>query len=698
MARRQPTEGTTRSHAAIYEPLMALPVPPIDDSSEWLEADGLGGFASGTATGINTRRYHALLLAARRPPTDRVVLVNTVEAWLETPGGTYPLSSQRYAPGVTHPLGAASITSFTTDPWPIWIYTVAPGVRVRHERVVRHGEPTVLLTWSLLDPVKDATLVVRPLLSGRDYHALHHANASFRFDADVWGGRVQWDPYPGLPSVVALTNGDYDHRPDWYRSFIYDAERARGQDCVEDLATPGIIRYELSGAGHTHGEAVLVLSTRCDREPRPWTARSVCTLAEKIRHSEHERRATMASPLIRAADAYIVKRQPTPEHPAGATIIAGYPWFADWGRDTFISLRGLCLSPGGERLDEARDILLTWSALVSEGMLPNRLPDRGDEPEYNAADASLWFVIAAYEYLSRARETRHGRPEDRTTLIRAIDAIITGYSRGTRYNIGLQPDGLIRAGTEGVQLTWMDAKVGDWVVTPRIGKPVEIQALWLNALRCHAELSGSEHPAASIGAESFVKRFWSDARGWLCDVVDANHNPGQLDETFRPNQLYAVGGLPVALLPAAACRRVVDAVEKRLLTPLGPRSLAADASGYRGRYEGDVWSRDGAYHMGTVWPYLMGPFVEAWVRCRGSTDEAKREARERFLRPLVDGLATDGIGHISEIADGDPPHARRGCPFQAWSVGEALRLDRAVLATTGPREASPAKPARAGAR
>jgi predicted glycogen debranching enzyme len=369
MTRRQPAHGTL---GAVHEPLMSLPAPRIDDSSEWLEPDGLGGFASGTATGINTRRYHALLLASRRPPTERVVLVNTVEAWLETPGGTYPLTSQRYAPGVTHPFGAALVTSFTTDPWPIWIYTVAPGIRVRHERLVRHGEPTVLLTWSLLDPVKDAKLVVRPLLSGRDYHSLHHANAQFRFDADVWGGRVQWDPYPGMPSVVALTNGDYDHRPDWYRSFIYDAERARGQDCVEDLATPGILRYDLSG-----GEAVLTLSTRCDREPRPWTARSVGALADKIRHSEYERRTTMASPLVRAADAYIVKRQPTPEHPPGATIIAGYPWFADWGRDTFISLRGLCLSPGAERLEEARDILLTWSALDSEGMLPNRLPDRG---------------------------------------------------------------------------------------------------------------------------------------------------------------------------------------------------------------------------------------------------------------------------------------------------------------------------------
>ena len=666
---------------ASFEPIFASPAPPIDDSSEWLEPDGLGGFASGTATGINTRRYHALLLVSRRPPTDRCVLVNAVEVWLEIGGGsahggqTHALSSQRYAPGVTHPLGATCITAFRTDPWPIWVYAAATGVRVRHERLVAHGEPTALLTWSLLEPVEQARLCVRPLLSGRDYHSLHHANANFRFDADVWGGRVQWDPYPGCPSIVAVTNGEYDHRPDWYRSFQYDAERDRGQDCVEDLATPGLISFDLS-----KGEAVLVLSTECDREPKPWTPRAAGALADRIRQSEYARRSKAPSPLVRAADAYIVKRQPTRDHPPGSTIIAGYPWFTDWGRDTFISLRGLCLSRGAERLDDARDILLTWSALVTDGMLPNRLPDRGDEPEFNAVDASLWFIIAAGEYLARARETRHGKPEDKRALTRASEAIVAGYSKGTRYHIGLDKDGLIRAGVEGLQLTWMDAKVGDWVVTPRIGKAVEIQALWLNALRSLAELTGTEHPAFLIGMESFSKRFWSEQRGWLCDVVDVAHNPGQIDESFRPNQLYAVGALPLALVEDAICRKVVDAVESRLLTPVGPRSLAPGSLNYRGRYEGDLCSRDGAYHMGTVWPYLMGPFVQAWVRSRGGTSEARQEARHRFLRPLLDTMWTDGIGHISEIADGDPPHHGRGCPFQAWSVAEAMRLDRDVLA------------------
>lgn len=676
-----------RATLRVYPALLSTPPCPIDEGSEWLEPDGLGGFASGTATGINTRRYHAILLASMRPPADRFVLVNTLDAWVQTPEGVFPLTSQRYAPGITYPLGAPTIVSFTTDPWPTWILEPTPGVRVRHERVVRHGEPTTLLTWSLVDTGTidgPTSLIVRPLMSGRDYHALHHANAAFRFDADIWGGRVQWEPYAGVPPIVAITNGDYEHRPDWYRNFLYEAERARGQDCIEDLASPGVLRWDLAAR-----DAVLTFSTQCDAEPHEWTEDGAAELAETIKSTEHARRGAFqggGGALQRAADAYIVRRQPSRDHPAGTTVIAGYPWFTDWGRDTFISLRGLCLSRGAERLDDARDILLTWASLVSEGMLPNRLPDRGDEPEYNAVDASLWFVVAAGAYLARAKGQKHGRPEDRRTLVRAIDAIVTGYSRGTRYNIRLDTDGLLRAGVEGVQLTWMDAKVGGWVVTPRIGKPVEIQALWLNALKVHAELTGADHPAFAPGMDSFGKRFWDERRGFLADVVDVNHNPGQIDESFRPNQLYAVGGLPVKLLDDASCALVVDAVEKRLLTPMGPRSLAPDAHGYRGRYEGDLLSRDGAYHMGTVWPYLTGAFVEAWVRARGSTDEAKREARQRFLMPLVQRMSGGGVGHICEIADGDEPHAGRGCPFQAWSVAEALRLDRDVLAVGSPVE------------
>ena len=361
--------------------------------------------------------------------------------------------------------------------------------------------------------------------------------------------------------------------------------------------------------------------------------------------------------------------------------MAGYPWFTDWGRDTFIALRGLCLATG--RLDDAREILLEWAGAVSEGMLPNRFPDRGEEPEYNSVDASLWYVVAVHDYLAAASGRRRVSGADRTALTRAVEAILEGYSRGTRYGIRADTDGLLAAGVPGVQLTWMDAKVGDRVVTPRIGKPVEVQALWINALKIGARLSPRPGGMAEKAAASFAARFWNAKGGSLYDVVDCDHVPGTADPRFRPNQIFAVGGLPFALLEGERARRVVDAVEARLWTPLGLRSLAPDDPAYAGRYVGGVAERDGAYHQGTVWPWLVGPFVEAWVRVRGGTAAAKQEARERFLDPLLARMDAAGLGHISEIADGDPPHTPRGCPFQAWSVGEALRLDRVVPVLEG---------------
>ena len=320
-------------------------------------------------------------------------------------------------------------------------------------------------------------------------------------------------------------------------------------------------------------------------------------------------------------------------------------------------MRGLCLATG--RRDEARSILLEWAGAVSEGMLPNRFPDRGEAPEYNSVDASLWYAVAVHET---------GADEPR--LREAVDAILEGYARGTRHGIGADADGLLRAGEPGVQLTWMDAKVGDRVITPRIGKPVEVNALWINALRIGGPRWKELHDRALA---SFTERFWNEARGCLFDVVDPE------DAAFRPNQVLAVGGLPFPVLEGERARRVVDAVEERLWTPVGLRSLAPGEPGYAPRYRGGVAERDGAYHQGTVWPWLLGPFVEAWVRVRGGGARARKQARRRFLEPLLRHLDAAGVGHLPEIADADAPHLPRGCPFQAWSLGEALRLDRLVL-------------------
>jgi len=351
------------------------------------------------------------------------------------------------------------------------------------------------------------------------------------------------------------------------------------------------------------------------------------------------------------------------------------PWFGDWGRDTFVALRGLCLATG--RFEDARDILVEWTWAVSEGMLPNRFPDKGETPEFNSVDASLWVVVASHELLSTAPDVCS---VDHIEKIRsAIEAILSGYSQGTRFGIRLDESGLLACGVPGVQLTWMDAKVGDWVVTPRIGKPVEVQALWLNALLIGAEHNSHWQGLFDSGVEAFRSTFWNESRRCLFDVIDCDHRKGTRDASLRPNQIFAVGGLPACLLEGEPARAVVDTVEASLLTPKGLRSLAPQEPNYGARYEGDVVHRDGSYHQGTVWPWLIGPFVEAWLRVRGNSPAAAHEARNRFLPPLYEHLNEAGIGHISEITDAEAPHTPRGCPFQAWSLGELLRLEHMVL-------------------
>ena len=650
----------------------------LDDTTEWLEADGLGGFASGTTRGLRTRRYHAVLLAATTPPTGRMVLVNGLDAWIAHEderghaGAPEFLTRQRYVPDLVAPGSGATLESFTDEPWPTWTYTLRDGTRIEHEVFVPAGMSVVALRWRAVGRRTSVRLAVRPLLSGRDAHALHHENPAFRFAAEMHHERITWTPYAGVPGVEALTNGSYAPDPQWYRGFQYDEERARGLDFVEDLAAPGVLQWDLG-----EGDAVLILTaTRATAKPGSSDTDTAATTYTRLRRTERARRARFASRLLRAGDAYLVRRG------EGRTIVAGYPWFTDWGRDTFIALRGLCLATG--RLGDARSILLEWAGLVSEGMLPNRFVDQGDAPEYNTVDASLWYVVAVHDYL-RALEGEGRKPpaRDLKRLTEAVQAIMSGHVRGTRYGIHVAQDGLLAAGEPGVQLTWMDAKLGDWVVTPRIGKPVEIQALWLNALRIAAELTTGYQSIYQRGIAAFAGRFWNAATSCLFDVVDADHVAGRDDGTVRPNQLLAVGGLPFPLVTGARARQIVDTLERRLWTPMGMRTLPPDAPGYRPRYEGDTRSRDAAYHQGTVWPWLLGPFVEAWVRVRGGTPEVVGDARRRFLAPLLGHLTEAGLGHISEIADADAPHTPRGCPFQAWSVGEALRLDLQVLSADG---------------
>lgn len=637
-------------------------LPPAKEC-EWLETDGLGGFASGTVGGWRTRRYHALLMPALTPPTGRVSLVAGLDAEVQLLGGGVAISTQRYRPGVMHPDGHARLVAFRGEPWPQWRHEIAAGVFVEHELFLAHGTGEAVLSWRLVGGPLSAILRVRPFLSCRDYHALGRerpVSADFIGEAP---GSVRWGPFPGMPHVVALHNGMHSPGPVWYRDFLLDAETQRGLDDVEDLLMPGTFSFDLA-----RGEAVLVLRAGGSAG----VEESAAALAAALASRESSRRAAFPSPLHGRADQFIVQRG------RGLSIIAGYPWFTDWGRDTFISMRGLCLATG--RVDDARRILLEWAGTVSEGMLPNRFPDSGGTPEYNSVDASLWFIVAVHELFEHVGSRM--KVSERNTLKEACSAIIAGYRRGTRHRIGMDRDGLVFAGEPGVQLTWMDAKVGDWVVTPRVGKPVEIQALWINALRIAGAWDPELRKLATRAAQSLRSRYWNEQGGWLHDVVDVDGVSGRCDASIRPNQVFAFGGLPFTAWTGEGSVQALEVVERELVTPMGLRTLAPGDRAYRPRHEGSMRDRDGAYHQGTVWPWLMGAFVDAWLRAHGNTASLRERARSRFLAPLEAHLGVAGLGHVSEIADGDPPHTPKGCPFQAWSLGELIRM-RAMLGDGG---------------
>lgn len=626
------------------------------DRREWLETDGLGGFASGTVCGVRTRRYHALLLPAATLSAGRLALVNGFDAWVTTPAGKFPVSSQRYAPDAVFPEGAAYLAHFEANPWPQWVFALPDGTRIVQEIFVPHENPVVAVSWRAEAARGLVFLEVRPFFSGRDYHALHHENPDFRFELSHQGESFSWHPYAGVPGIAALSNGAYHHEPYWYRQFLYEQEQARGLDCVEDLASPGVFQWSLSD-----GEAILLFGA--ENKPVWPPAESAFSVFEKFRLAEKSRRKAFASRLDRAASDYLIRQGKR------TGILAGYPWLAETARDTFISLRGLCLATG--HLNEAREIIFQWAAAVSEGMLPERFTESAGEARFNSVDASLWYVVAIDAFM-KACEWEKARisGKDQAMLRETIENILGAYAQGTRSNIRCDEDGLLACGVPGAALTWTSTRAGDGAEAWRIGKPVEVQTLWLNALWIGSAFSQRWEALFVRARESFRQHFWNEAAGALYDVVDAGHKPGAADASLRPNQIFAVGGLPIALLSGEKARRVLETVEANLLTPLGLREEASGQS--------------------TVWPWLMGAFVEAWIRVNGATPDTIREARERFLAPLLASLDQAGINHVSEMADAQPPHKLRSCPFHARSLAELLRLDRVVLAIDASAEKSAA--------
>ncbi len=634
----------------------------MDLNAEWLETDGQGGFASGTVGLLRTRRYHALLLAAATPPTGRFVLVNGIEAWVGTPDGRTALTAQAYADGTIFPDGRAHLRDFTATPFPTWVYALADGTAIMVTLFCARDAAETVLRWSADRPVD---LFVRPLMSGRDYHALHHENPAFGFASSATEAGRTWHPYAGVPAISARGDFAWTDEPVWYRGFSYARERERGLDDGEDLASPGIFTWQ------SVRQATLAFRAG------PPGSRPIAALEK----AERARRAR--APRDVATDAYLAARG------GERTLLAGFPWFTDWGRDTFIAMRGLLIARG--RLDEAAAILVAWSGFVSEGMLPNRFPDADETPEYNSVDASLWFAVAVHELLAAGG----AKADDAAKLRAAVVAVLEGYAAGTRYGISLDPqDGLLRAGVPGVQLTWMDARIGDYVVTPRIGKPVEVQALWINALRVAGQWSGGSHwqALAERAQKSFLAAFPDPETGGLIDVLDAADVPGGRDRRIRPNQVLAAGGLPFEVVGPELRAGIVALAERDLLTPLGLRTLSPSDPDYHPCYAGGPFERDTAYHQGTAWPWLLGPFVAAWLAVRDSRPKSLGktlvEARARFLAPLRAHLETAGLGHVSEVADGDPPHHPGGCPFQAWSLGELIRIE-AMLRDEAPAGGTP---------
>jgi predicted glycogen debranching enzyme len=627
-------------------------------SYEWLETNGLGGWASSSIVGAHTRRYHGLLVAATRPPVGRMVLLSRLDETITVDGASWELSCNQY-PGAIHPRGFEHLESFRRGVFPVFEYSVE-GVRLSKTVAAIDGESTVLVLYELLEASGPVHLELRPFFAGRDYHSLGHANEFVHREGIFAAGRLAYRSYDGLPEVFLHVPGSaWTPAPDWYRSFEYARERERGLDFQEDLFTPGTFTVEL-----TSGDRLGVIASTAD----PFGRDAFTLLA-----SEQARRQALlddfgnADPfciaLAAAADQFIVRRGEGLH-----TVIAGYPWFSDWGRDTMIALPGLCLAT--RRFDEAKGILRAFARSASQGMIPNRFPDSGEEPEYNTVDATLWLFVAAWRYLQKTADTAFVVGE----LLPALEEVLAWHRRGTRHGIHEDADGLLAAGEPGWQLTWMDAKVGDQVITPRAGKPVEIQALWANAqwiLARLLELAGRAAEAAELDRRALAVRsrfadlFWNESAGCLYDVIDG----GDKDASLRPNQLIALA-LPFPLLDDDRAARVLAVIEEKLLTPFGLRTLSPDDPRYRPVCTGGPWERDSAYHQGTVWPWLLGSYLSVLVRLRA--DEGRRQGRER-LAGLRTHLGEAGIGSISEIFDAEPPHTPRGCIAQAWSVAEVLR-------------------------
>lgn len=656
------------------EPLTADILQNYETASrrEWLATNGIGGYASSSLAGANTRRYHGLLVPAFAPPLGRAVLLSKLEEEVRVEDALYLLSANKY-PSVVQPQGFRHLVHYESHPVPTWTYTFHEGTVTLQKRVwMPHGKNTVYIQYTLIKAPEAVKFGLVPLMAYKDYHTEQHRWDGFHGTITNDGpGRLKFVAYDTaeplwftLPPTFAWSG-----HSGWFLNFEHTREQERGLDCTEDLYCPGHWDGTLAP-----GQTMTLVATVETETPAQ---------ADDSLHAEYVRQQSLltaaglsggsepfAQTLTFAADQFLIEHT---ERVARATIMAGYPWFTDWGRDTMIALPGLCLSTG--RYDLAKQILTSFSRATHNGLLPNRFTDGGGGAEYNTVDASLWFFHAVHQYALASGDWDFATQQ----MLPVLEDILTHHIHGTDYGIGADPaDGLLHAGQPGVQLTWMDAKVGDWVVTPRIGKPVEINALWHNALRVAALLArrvgkddaANDYEARAAQAKaSFAPAFWNEDAQCLYDVIG---DDGQPDASIRPNQIFALS-LPFPLLSPTQARAVVDKVGEHLLTPYGLRTLAPGSPDYRGHYgPGDQRLRDGAYHQGTVWPWLLGAYVDAHLQVYQD-----KGAALNLILPFLSAATNEyGVDTLCEIRDGDAPYAPNGCIAQAWSVGELLRALR----------------------
>ncbi|MGB7582727.1 MAG: amylo-alpha-1,6-glucosidase [Sedimentisphaerales bacterium] len=639
---------------------------------EWFLSNSRGGFSSSTIIGCNTRRYHGLLTGTLTPPANRIMALSSCFETIYWGPAEFHLGTIEF-PDKISPDGYIRLKRFSRDIGAHFHYRFGD-LKLTKSVYLLQDEDTVGVVYSFDEVPKPVDFTVRPIVGLRDFHSLQKSDVHIKTRLAADGLLISHDIPGSCRLLINCREAVFGENPQWWYKFLYRADRERGQDFTEDLFTPGFFRY------HIDSPKKLVLwanlsgpetSATADKFVLPDIEQVIGQLSghqnEVIQQAKNDK--TLET-LYLAADQFIAKRNLG--ETAMSTILAGFPWFADWGRDAFISLPGLLLAT--RRFDEAKSVLVTFAKAASNGMIPSRFDDYSSAVHFNSVDASLWFINAAFAYLNASGDRRTFREE----LLPVVISIVNSYQHGTQFGIHADADGLITAGDASTQLTWMDAKFNGIVFTPRYGKPVEINALWYNALMLLSryltdsndnQLFNTVRSRAEIVRENFCKIFWNQSWGWLNDCILPD---GTADATLRPNQIFAVS-LPFSPLPLLQQKGVVRIVEEKLLTPFGLRTLSPDDKRYQGQYTGPQSQRDSAYHQGTVWPYLIGPFVEAYLKVNGSGIDTKKNAAN-FIRPLLANLTGDGcIGSICEIFDGNEPQRPKGCFAQAWSVAELIR-------------------------